>query len=195
MAAIDTQVGGDHYKTMGVQPWDVLDTWPLEQQVGAYRHGILKYTMRCGGKDERLQEIRKAAHYAQRLVEVLEMAQREAEIKAEVEAGPVDLDENAGDELDRFVFQYEQLKAQQEQELQERIQATWSARTQPGYEKKDGPQPDCFTHYPHRSALVQAERSCGVCMWEGQCADRTPDPVDIPSMPGSVIMVAPDHLG
>ncbi len=182
MAAIDTQVGGDHYKIMGVQPWDVMDTWPLEQQVGAYRHGILKYTMRCGSKDERLQEIRKAAHYAQRLVEVLEMAQREAEIKAEVEAGPVDLDENARDDYDRAVFQ-----AWKEEQLQRRIQRNWAARTQPGYEQKDGPQPECFTHYPHRNPQDQAERDCCTCMWEGQCSDRTPAPEGIPSMPGSVL--------
>jgi hypothetical protein len=65
------QVAGDHYKTMGVQPWDVVDTWPLEQQIGAYRHGALKYLMRMGSKDERLQEIEKGIHYLEKLAEVL----------------------------------------------------------------------------------------------------------------------------
>lgn len=70
--ARDTQVGGDHYKKAGVQPWDVVDTWPIEQQIGFYRGNALKYVMRMGTKDENLREIRKAAHYLQKLVEVLE---------------------------------------------------------------------------------------------------------------------------
>lgn len=72
MTANDTQVGGSHYKDMPVEPWDVIDTWPLEQRIGAYRAGALKYLMRMGSKDDRAQEIRKAAHYCQKLAEVLE---------------------------------------------------------------------------------------------------------------------------
>lgn len=72
MKANDMQVGGDHYKSMGVEPWDVVDTWPIEQRIGAYRHGALKYVMRMGTKDENIQEIRKSIHYLQKLVEVLE---------------------------------------------------------------------------------------------------------------------------
>ena len=61
-----------HYTDMPIEPWDVVNAWPLEQQIGAYRHGVLKYTMRMGRKDARLQEARKALHYAQKLVETLE---------------------------------------------------------------------------------------------------------------------------
>lgn len=67
-----TQVGGEHYKNMGVEPWDVVDTWPLEQRIGAYRAGALKYVMRMGTKDENVQELKKAGHYIQKLIEVLE---------------------------------------------------------------------------------------------------------------------------
>jgi len=77
-----TQVGGDHYKKMGVQVWDVVDTWPLEQQIGYYRGGALKYLMRMGSKDARAQEIRKAEHYCRKLAEVLE-AVRDEESAAE----------------------------------------------------------------------------------------------------------------
>ena len=70
--ANDTQIGGDHYKNMGVEPWDVVDTWPTEQRIGAYRHGALKYLMRMGSKDEQLQEIKKCGHYIEKLIEVLE---------------------------------------------------------------------------------------------------------------------------
>lgn len=72
MSARDTQVAGTHYKTMNVQPWDVVDTWPIEQRIGAYRHGALKYILRMGTKDESAQEIKKAIHYLEKLVEVLE---------------------------------------------------------------------------------------------------------------------------
>lgn len=65
------QVAGDHYKNMGVEPWDVVDTWPLEQRIGAYRHGALKYLMRMGSKDQSLQEIEKGIHYLEKLAEVL----------------------------------------------------------------------------------------------------------------------------
>ena len=66
------QVAGTHYKDMAVEPWDVVDTWPFEQRIGAYRHGALKYLMRCGSKDDRLQEIKKCGHYIEKLIEVLE---------------------------------------------------------------------------------------------------------------------------
>jgi hypothetical protein len=71
LRANDKQVGGDHYKSMGVEPWHVIDTWPLEQRIGAYRAGALKYLMRMGAKDEAAQEIGKGVHYLEKLLEVL----------------------------------------------------------------------------------------------------------------------------
>lgn len=73
-SARDTQVAGTHYKDMGVQPWDVVDTWPVEQQIGYYRGNALKYIMRMGTKDDRGQEAGKAKHYIQKLIEVLNSA-------------------------------------------------------------------------------------------------------------------------
>ena len=67
----DKQFGGDHYKRMGIEPWDVVDTWPLEQRIGYYRGGGLKYVMRMGTKDEAPQEIGKGKHYLEKLLEVL----------------------------------------------------------------------------------------------------------------------------
>lgn len=69
--ASDRQVAGHHYRDMGVQPWDVVDTWPREQQIGYYRGGALKYLMRMGSKDENEQEIAKGQHYMEKLLEVL----------------------------------------------------------------------------------------------------------------------------
>lgn len=65
------QVGGIYYKTMSVQPWDVVDGWTYDEQIAVYRHGALKYLMRMGTKDERIQEIEKAKHYIEKLLEVL----------------------------------------------------------------------------------------------------------------------------
>jgi hypothetical protein len=70
-SARDVQVGGAHYLSMGVEPWDVVDTWPREQRIGFYRGNALKYVMRMGAKDMSLQEIQKASHYLQKLIEVL----------------------------------------------------------------------------------------------------------------------------
>lgn len=69
--ANDKQVAGTHYKDMGVQVWDVVDSWPLEQRIGYYRGNALKYVMRMGTKDASVQELKKAIHYLEKLVEIL----------------------------------------------------------------------------------------------------------------------------
>lgn len=66
------QVGGTHYKEMAVQPWDVVDGWPIEQRIGYYRGNALKYLMRMGSKDQDAQEISKGRHYIEKLLEVLQ---------------------------------------------------------------------------------------------------------------------------
>lgn len=71
LPASQRQVAGEHYKRMGVQPWDVVDTWPYEQRIGYYRGGALKYLMRMGSKDESPTEIEKGQHYLEKLLEVL----------------------------------------------------------------------------------------------------------------------------
>lgn len=81
----DRQVGGDHYKEMGVEPWDVVDTWPLEQRIGAYRLSALKYIMRMGSKDERLQEVEKSGHCIEKLADVLRNGGGSAELPDESE--------------------------------------------------------------------------------------------------------------
>lgn len=65
------QVGGDHYAKLAIQPWDVIDQWPLEQRIGYYRGNALKYLFRLGSKDSGEQEARKAAHYCEKLADTL----------------------------------------------------------------------------------------------------------------------------
>ena len=69
--ANDKQVAGSHYKDMAVQPWNVVDSWPVEQRIGYYRGGALKYIMRMGSKDQSATEIAKGVHYLEKLLEVL----------------------------------------------------------------------------------------------------------------------------
>ncbi len=71
MAARDNQAGGSHYREMPIQPWDVFDTWPIEQRVGFYRASAVAYLMRLGAKGPPLEEVQKARHYLDKLIEVL----------------------------------------------------------------------------------------------------------------------------
>ena len=66
------QIAGDHYKRMDVQPWDVIDYGPKEQAIGFYRYNALKYVMRAGEKGEFKEDIAKAQHYLEKLLEILE---------------------------------------------------------------------------------------------------------------------------
>lgn len=66
------QVGGDHYKKCRIQPWDVIDQGPTEQAIGFYRYNALKYIMRAGTKGEFKEDIAKAQHYLEKLLEILE---------------------------------------------------------------------------------------------------------------------------
>jgi hypothetical protein len=68
--ADDLQVGGDHYKNMGVQPWKAMESWMTpEQFAGFLRGNAIKYLARCDAKGG-LDDIKKARHYIDKLVEV-----------------------------------------------------------------------------------------------------------------------------
>ena len=70
-AANARQVGGSHYKNMDIQPWDIIDQGDREQAIGFYRYNALKYIMRAGEKGEFKEDIAKAEHYIQKLLEIL----------------------------------------------------------------------------------------------------------------------------
>ena len=65
------QIAGDHYKRMDIQPWDVIDFGPKEQALGFYRYNALKYVMRAGEKGDFKEDIAKAHHYLEKLLEIL----------------------------------------------------------------------------------------------------------------------------
>lgn len=67
----EEQFGGDHYKRMEIQPWDVVDQMTDAERVGFYRGNCLKYAMRMGSKGASLEDAEKLAHYARKLVAVI----------------------------------------------------------------------------------------------------------------------------
>jgi len=65
------QIGGDHYKNMGVQPWKAMESWMTpEQFAGFLRGNAIKYLARCDVKGG-IDDIKKARHYIDKLVEVM----------------------------------------------------------------------------------------------------------------------------
>ena len=64
------QIGGDHYKNMGVQPWKAMESWMTpEQFAGFLRGNAIKYLARCDAKGG-IDDIKKAQHYIAKLIEV-----------------------------------------------------------------------------------------------------------------------------
>jgi hypothetical protein len=69
--AIDTQIGGQHYKKLGTaEPWKIVDAaFTAEAAAGFYRGNALKYLLR--NKSDAVEDLKKARHYLDRLIEVL----------------------------------------------------------------------------------------------------------------------------
>ena len=59
------QVGGDHYKNKAIQPWDYI----ASNNLGYLEGCIVKYVSRYKEKGG-MQDLEKAAHYLQKLIEV-----------------------------------------------------------------------------------------------------------------------------
>jgi hypothetical protein len=69
--ANDRQVGGNFYKQMEIEPWDVIDAGPHAQAIGFYRWTALAYIMRAGDKGPAREDYEKALHYLEKLLEIL----------------------------------------------------------------------------------------------------------------------------
>lgn len=64
------QVGGDHYTRLAVQPWDAMQSWLTAEEFAGYLRGnAIKYLAR--DKGARVEDLRKARHYIDKLIEVL----------------------------------------------------------------------------------------------------------------------------
>lgn len=65
------QIGGDHYVSKKVQPWDCMESCMSREEFAGYLRGnIIKYTMRCKDKGA-VEDLEKAQHYMEKLLEVL----------------------------------------------------------------------------------------------------------------------------
>lgn len=63
------QVGGAHYVSLAVQPWDAMRAWlsPPEWR-GFLRGNAIKYLARAGTKGSAREDLEKAAHYLAELI-------------------------------------------------------------------------------------------------------------------------------
>lgn len=69
-SANSRQVGGDHYKKMKIQPWDLFGSiFNLDEQIGFYLGNVYKYLMRYDSKNG-IEDLMKAKHYLEKLIEV-----------------------------------------------------------------------------------------------------------------------------
>lgn len=68
MSANETQVGGNHYKTGGEEHWDRVARLGLNY----YEGNVTKYVERARKKNG-IEDLKKAAHYLQKLIELAEI--------------------------------------------------------------------------------------------------------------------------
>ena len=67
----DRQVGGNHYKQLKPEPWEIMEGWNREHFKGFLRFCAMKRLGRWDSKDNPLQEVEKAIHELQKLAELL----------------------------------------------------------------------------------------------------------------------------
>lgn len=81
MAANDQQIGGDHYQRKAVQPWDAMQAWLSPEGFRDYLRGnVIKYMARCWDKNG-IEDLRKARHYLDKLIEICEQADMKSNTK------------------------------------------------------------------------------------------------------------------
>lgn len=66
--ARDQQVGGNHYRSQKIQVWDVVDEYGLDYYAGL----TLKYLLRAGRKGSKLEDLKKARHVLDKMIELEE---------------------------------------------------------------------------------------------------------------------------
>jgi hypothetical protein len=72
MSADDYQVGGAHYRASELQPWHVMEAWMSREAFTGFLHGnVIKYVSRFRNKGG-VQDLKKAQHYLEKLIEVME---------------------------------------------------------------------------------------------------------------------------
>lgn len=81
------QVGGDHYASKTVQPWEAMESWMTKEAFTGFLHGnCIKYLARYREKNG-IQDLMKAQHYLAKLIEIEGNVQLEVIDKHQYEAG------------------------------------------------------------------------------------------------------------
>lgn len=66
----DLQIGGTHYISKAIQPWDAMESWLSPEEFRGFLKGnAIKYLARCNDKGG-IEDIKKAKHYLEKLLEV-----------------------------------------------------------------------------------------------------------------------------
>jgi hypothetical protein len=64
------QIGGTHYTTKEIQPWDAMEAWMSHEAFSGFLQGnSIKYLARWKDKGG-IEDLRKARHYLDKLIEV-----------------------------------------------------------------------------------------------------------------------------
>jgi len=66
----DHQVGGDHYASKEVQPWQAMGAWMSREAFAGFLHGnCIKYLARYKDKNG-IEDLKKCQHYLSKLIDV-----------------------------------------------------------------------------------------------------------------------------
>jgi hypothetical protein len=66
----DYQLGGEHYTSKDIQPWEAMQAWMTEEQFKGFLMGnVIKYIARFQDKGGVL-DLQKCKHYLDKLIEV-----------------------------------------------------------------------------------------------------------------------------
>ncbi len=68
LAALETQVGGDHYTKLGIQPME----YSMRNKLNALQHTAIKYITRYPDKGTAIEDLQKARHCIDMLLEYME---------------------------------------------------------------------------------------------------------------------------
>jgi hypothetical protein len=64
------QVGGDHYASKTIQPWEAMQSWMTPEAFAGFLHGnCIKYLARYKDKNG-VQDLEKCQHYLGKLIDV-----------------------------------------------------------------------------------------------------------------------------
>lgn len=80
VAANQTQVGGTHYTSSTVQPWEAMEAWMSPTEFSGFLRGnVIKYLARANKKGSPMQDLLKAQHYMNKLIEFEQGEQKKLE--------------------------------------------------------------------------------------------------------------------